>query len=138
VPGDPMKIQVLRGNETLSFDVTPVEVQEPTEELSDASEVTKSLITELGIMAITLDERIASPLTSLRLQSGVLVVARSAEARSADIGLQAGDLVHEVNGRSVYSVADLRTALATFKHGDPIAMQVERSGQWLYVAFEMP
>ena len=138
VPGDPMKIQVLRGNETLSFDVTPVEVQEPTEELSDASEVTKSLITELGIMAITLDERIASALTSLRLQSGVLVVARSAEARSADIGLQAGDLVHEVNGRSVYSVADLRTALATFKHGDPIAMQVERSGQWLYVAFEMP
>ena len=66
------------------------------------------------------------------------VVARSADARSADIGLQAGDLIHEINGKSVYSVDDLRKELSSFKHGDPIAMQVERLGQWLYVAFEMP
>ena len=93
---------------------------------------------DFRLAAITLDERIASALTTVRLQSCALVVARSADARSADIGLQAGDLVHEVNGRSVYSVDDLRTQLATFRHGDPIAMQVERSGQWMYVAFELP
>ncbi len=138
VPGDPMKIQVLRGSETLSFDVTPVEVQEPTEHLADASEFAKSLIPELGILAITLDERLASTLDGLRLPSGALIVARTASVRSADIGLQAGDLVHEISGKNVHSVDELRTELARFKQGDPVAMQVERAGQWLYVAFEMP
>jgi serine protease Do len=138
VPGDPMKFQVLRGNETLSLNVTPVEVQEPTERMSDASELSKSLISPLGIIAVTLDERTAATIGSLRLASGALVVARTSEVRSADIGLQAGDLVHEINKKTVVSVDDLRAALAMLKPGDPVALQVERAGQWLYVGFEMP
>jgi serine protease Do len=138
VPGDPLKVQVLRGNEALSFDVTPVEVQEPTERLSDMSELSKSLISPLGIMAVTLDQETEAAIGSVRLASGALVVARTADARSADTGLQAGDLVHEINRKSVFSVDDLRAQLATLRPGDPVAMQVERAGQWLYVAFEMP
>jgi S1-C subfamily serine protease len=46
--------------------------------------------------------------------------------------------VHEINKRTVFSVDDLRAALAMLKPGDPVALQVERAGQWLYVAFEMP
>ena len=137
VPGDPLKVQVLRGTETLSLEVTPVEVQEATEHLADASELSKSLFSDLGIQAITLDKQTASTIGPFRLPSGVLVVARTADARSADIGLQAGDLVHELNGQSVYSVDDLRKELGKVKSGDPVAMQVERNGQWLYVAFEM-
>ena len=138
VPGDAMKVQVLRGNQTLSFDITPVEVQEPTERLSDLSELSNSLIDPLGIMAVTLDERTAPAIGAVRLASGAIVVARTAEVRSADTSLQAGDVVHEVNSKSVFSVEALRAAVAVLKSGDPVAIQVERAGQWLYVAFEMP
>ena len=138
VPGDAMKVQVLRGDQMLSFDVTPVEVQEPSERLSDLSDLSKSLISQLGIMAVTLDERTAAAIGSVRLASGALVVGRTADARSVDIGLQAGDLVHEINGRNVFSVEDLRARIAMLKSGDPVAVQIERDAKWLYVAFEMP
>jgi serine protease Do len=138
VPGDAMKIQVMRGDQTLSFDVIPVDVQEPTERLSDLSDLSKSVIPRLGIMAVTLDERTASAVGSVRLTSGAIVVARTIELRSADTSLQAGDIVHEINGKSVFSVDDLRAAVAGLKSGDPVAIQVERAGQWSYVAFEMP
>jgi S1-C subfamily serine protease len=42
-----------------------------------------------------------------------------------------------VNGTFVSSVAELRTMLNGFKPGEAIALQVERNGKLMYVAFEI-
>ena len=57
--------------------------------------------------------------------------------RGTDIGLQPGDLIHEINGKSVFSADDLRTLAAQLQSGDSIALLVERAGRWSYLAFDM-
>ena len=51
--------------------------------------------------------------------------------------LVVGDVIRSVNGTPVSSVAELRIMLNGFKTGDAIALQVERNGKLMYVAFEM-
>jgi serine protease Do len=138
VPGAPMKVQVQRGNDVLTLEITPVEEEERSDRLSQLTDLTTSVIAPLGIMAVTVDEQAAEALGSLRLDSGAVVVARTSEPRVIDIGLQAGDVIHQVNRTDIYSVDDLRTAVSKIHSGDPVAIQVERVGRWFYLAFEMP
>jgi len=42
-----------------------------------------------------------------------------------------------VNSSSVTDVETLRSLLGTFKHGDPVVLQVERGGGLEFVGFEI-
>jgi serine protease Do len=67
---------------------------------------------------------------------GVLVTAK---LRGSDVKpeLVVGDVIRSVNGAPVSSVAALRAMLNDFKLGDAIALQVERNGKLMYVAFDV-
>jgi S1-C subfamily serine protease len=67
----------------------------------------------------------------------VIVVGRSADLTMPDTGLQAGDILHQINTMPIDTVETLRTAMAALKPGDPVALQVERDGGLLYVTFEV-
>jgi S1-C subfamily serine protease len=66
----------------------------------------------------------------------VLVVAR---LRGTDTqpDLSVGDVIRSVNAVSITSLAQLSAIIDAFKPGDAIALQVERKGKLMYVAFEM-
>jgi len=49
-------VKVLRGTRTLSFDIMPVDMEQPSERLADLAGLSKSQISQLGIMAVTFDE----------------------------------------------------------------------------------
>lgn len=66
----------------------------------------------------------------------MLVVARLS-GTDVEPELAAGDVIRSVNAVPIASVAQLRTMLDSFKPGDAIAVQVERKGKQMYVAFEM-
>ena len=66
----------------------------------------------------------------------MLVVARL-DRTDVEPELVAGDVIRSVNAISITSVAQLRTLLDSFKPGDAVALQVERKGKPMYVAFEM-
>jgi S1-C subfamily serine protease len=51
--------------------------------------------------------------------------------------LQAGDVIHALNGDFIYTVEALKSALGALKAGDPVAILIERHGQLQYVAFEL-
>jgi PDZ domain-containing secreted protein len=74
--------------------------------------------------------------SSRESRSGVLVVARL-DRTDVEPELVAGDVIRSVNAISITSVAQLRTLLDSFKPGDAVALQVERKGKPMYVAFEM-
>jgi len=46
-------------------------------------------------------------------------------------------VIHGVNGITVISLDALRSAVDKLKSGDPVAMQIEREGKMMYLAFEM-
>jgi serine protease Do len=138
VPGAPIKVQVLRGSQVIDLEVTPVESQDEVDRLPELADPVTSEIAPLGLLAITVDDRTSEAIGPLRLNSGAVVVGRSAGAPGAELGLQMGDVIHEINATDVFTVENLRTAVAKLPSGSPVAVLVERSGRWFYVAFEMP
>jgi serine protease Do len=134
--GDVVNLEILRDGQTLQVPVAMTERDDPFSSLSEAADPRENLVPRLGILAVTLDRRIAQMLPAVRVQSGVVVassVAGGIDAREG--GLAVGDIVYAVNRKPVASVADLRTAVDAFKPGDPVVLHLERKGELLFLAF---
>jgi S1-C subfamily serine protease len=114
-----------------------LEMKDQMDALPDLANPRDNLISRLGILALTLDDKLRSIVGPLRSPSGVVVVARVATFLSASTGLQTGDVIHSVNQAPIDSIASLRTALNQVKPHDPVVLQIERSGGLQWLAFEM-
>lgn len=132
-----IKMEVLRGTERKTLYIPAIEKRDQMDELLDAASPENSLIPRLGVLAIDISSDLRSQLGSLRVPSGVIVVGRTADLIMPDTGLEAGDIIHQLNNTPIDSVDALRTALRTLKSGDAVALQVERDDGLTYVSFEI-
>jgi S1-C subfamily serine protease len=108
------------------------------DQLLDAVNPENSLVAKLGILAIDITGDLGAKVKSeLRVPSGVIVVGRAAELITPETGLQAGDVIHQLNTTRIDSVAGLRSGLDALKTGDPVVLQIEREDGLMYVGFEM-
>lgn len=131
-----IKFEILRGNERKTLYVPAIEKRDQMDEMLDAVNPENSLIPRLGVIAIDIPADVRSRLGSLRISSGVIVVGRAADLIMPDTGLEAGDIIHELNKTPIDSVETLRAAVGALKTGDAVAMQVERDDELTYVSFE--
>jgi S1-C subfamily serine protease len=117
-----------------------VSVAERADPLSAAALLTdprENVVPRLGILAATLDPKLAAILP-LRAKSGVVVASASASALDSDNGgLAPGDVIHAVNGQWISDLPALRGAIDAAKPGAPVVLQVERRGVLMYLAFVM-
>lgn len=132
-----VKLEILRGAERKTLYILAIERHDPMDKLLDAVDPENSLIQRLGVLAMDLTGDLASHLGPLRIPSGVIVVGRAADLILPDTGLQAGDVIHQLNLTPIDSVKTLRTAVRALKTGDAVVLQVERDGGLTYVSFEM-
>ncbi len=131
-----VKLSILRGNDKKTIYVPAIEHRDHMDELFDTINPENSLVPRLGILGMDLTSEIQAKLT-LRISSGVIVVGRAADLIMPDTGLQAGDVIHQLNLTSIDTLETLRAAVEKLKPGDPVVMQVERADGLSYVAFEM-
>jgi len=136
-PGDQMRLAGARNTGTVVMEVALVKPPPNAQDLSAEVEkdVEKNSVAKLGIVAAEKVEQ--AERLPMRSASGVLVAARLGEAETEERGLLIGDVICSVNATSITSIAQLRSTLDNFKPGDPIALQVERKGKLMYVAFEL-
>ncbi len=132
-----VKLEILRGTEKKTLYIPAIESRDHMDELLDAVNPEDSLIPRLGVLAIDLTPDLRARLGSLRIPSGVVVVGRAADLIMPDTGLQAGDIIHQLNTTPIDSMDRLRTAVGALKTGDAVVLQVERDGGLQYVSFEM-
>ncbi len=86
----------------------------------------------LGISVEPLTPELASRAGLPRTAHGILIEGVNPDSRAADAGLQAGDLIEEVNRQAVSSVDALRAAVK--KAGErPVLLLVNREGQERFV-----
>jgi serine protease Do len=136
--GDVVAIQVLRGGDTVQVPVAMAERHDPFGGLASSGDPRQNLVPRLGILGVTLDERIAQALPVIRVASGVVVVSTEAKAIDArDGGLSAGDVIYAVNGKPVPGLMELRAAIDRLTPGDPVVLQLERRGELLFLAFSV-
>jgi serine protease Do len=132
-----LKLEILRGTERKTLFVPVLEMKDPMDALSDVVTSNDNVIPRLGVLALTVDDRLRSMFDTLRNPAGVVVVAKVADFLSSNTGLQTGDVIHSVNQTPVDSVSSLRTALRQIKSREPVVLQIERGGGFQWLAFEM-
>jgi len=134
--GEKIKLGVSRGSNQMVFSVPLVEETSDLDTVAALTQSEKSRVSQVGVIAMDIDPQVAAKLGGLRIASGVLVVARDIDS-TANVSLQAGDIIHTLNGAAVKTVADLRSALTHATANTPIVLQIERSGKLMFVAFKL-
>jgi serine protease Do len=131
------KAEILRGTEKLSLDIPLTEQKSDVDQIADLVDPGKSLVSKLGIFGVEINEQIADALEDLRIPSGVVVAAMSADLAGVDADLKPGDVIHAVNGNKIETLNGLRAALNALRSGASGVLQVERDSNLMYITFEM-
>jgi len=116
--------------------VPVVEVQNDLDSLARMVQSSQSPVNQLGVVVVDIDPGVAKKLPPLRMESGVLVVARAINS-NVDVALEAGDVIHTMNGASVKTGEELRAAVNHTSANSPVVLQIERSGKLMYIAFKL-
>ena len=130
-PAVPVAVTVLRGQQTLQFQVPAVAVDD--RDYRDTSiDPHESLISELGIFGKTLNPTLALGI-GLRSNTGVYVVATTAGDDDDGAGLAPGDVIASLNGMPILNIQELRKATREVIGRKPVVLQIERHGRFLYI-----
>ena len=135
--GRAVTLEVRRGVERLTVRVPVVEREDDPTRFADLVNPDRGLVAELGILALEINDNVRGRLPWLRQQAGIVAAARAADAPYVGSGLRPGDVIYAVNGVSVTTIAQLKTALRLLSRGDAVVLQVDRFGKLLFVAFEL-
>jgi serine protease Do len=131
---DNVQLTVLRGGTEKRLSIAAVEQRSEFDSLTGMADPEKSLVSELGILGVEIDQRIAASATQLRGPHGIIVVARAAGAAS-EVPLLPGDIVRSVNNQPTTTLQSARDLMRAMKPGTPVTLQVQRDGRLLYVTF---
>jgi len=90
----------------------------------------------LGLEVRPVTPEIARQL-NLRSTDGVVVVRVEDGSPAAESGVQRGDIIKQLNGQTVRSMADYEKLTRDVKEGDPLTVLLQRGPMSLYVAFRV-
>ena len=134
--GDKVRLDILRGNDRLVFNVPVMEPPRDMDQITGLADTEKNLVPALGILGLEIDKRIASVIAELRDPFGIIVAARSAGA-GVEVPLNAGDVIRTLNGQPMTTLERLRSALKALPPGAPIALQIQRDQKLLFISFTL-
>ena len=133
--GEHVVLEIARESQTIELSLTLIGEPPYSGDGLTASDIEENALNKLGIVGSAFKRGGIGP-HARASSSGVLVTAKLSGA-DMQPELVVGDVIRSVNGVSVTAVAPLRAMLDNFKPGDAIALQVERKGKLMYVAFEI-
>lgn len=134
--GDAVTVRLLRGTAHLTATVAVIERSHDQDQLGDLVDPEQDAVPVLGVVGLSIDERVARLVPDMRIPTGVIVAARAWDARAAAVSLSTGDVIHRVNSTPITDLATLRHSLAGLASHAPVVLQVERGGQLMFVTFE--
>jgi S1-C subfamily serine protease len=133
-PGEPAVLELERGDAKLSVSLEPEYTKSQASELLDYADISRDYIPQLGIIAVTMNPGIRRFSNGLRFPDGAIIAAKHEGISSCDSELEAGDVIHQVNGHFIHDAPSLRQSLAQARANDPLVLQVERGGHLMYIA----
>ena len=134
--GNTVELQVARGQKVFGATVTVTESPGDPERFADMVTPENNLVSKLGILGLTIDDKIRQVLSDLRLPDGVLVAAQTGTPSYFGDQPREGDVIHAVNGRRITSVETLRSELDRLKSEEPLVLQVERESSLMLLVLE--
>ena len=135
--GEKLNVVALRGGASLQMTLA-VKARTPQfDPLAGLASSRQNFVRRLGVFCLEVDKQVADMLPGLRLHYGLVVAAKVPGGRGQFVNLQVGDVIQAVNTLPVASLKFLRHTLDELRPGDAVALQIERDGQFRYVAFDL-
>ena len=135
--GQNAEITILQNGKNATYSVPVVERPDDPMRFADLVSSPDNVVNRLGVVAINISSDLKEMLGGdLRIPGGVLVAARTSSGTLLGEGPEPGDVIHAVNGAPVQDLAELKKALRQLKPGEPIVLQIERSGTLNYLVLE--
>lgn len=135
--GQTVQLEILRGKTPMKIGVAVLERPRDPDRLLAHLRGEESRVRKLGILAVDVDEKVIPLYPSLRKYTGVAVAGITADLSVETNRFLAGDIVHRVNQTEVLNLAALKKVLEETRHGQVVAVQVERGGQIQYLLIEI-
>ena len=132
--GKKVKVVVWRDGKEVTLDLTVAELKEDGAELSPSS--AKSDESKLGLTIREITPEMATR-QNLSERDGLYIAGLEAGTPAAESGLQAGDIILEIDSRPVKTLADYRKAVGSKKKGDILRFLVKRGGGNLYYTIKV-
>jgi serine protease Do len=137
-PGSKVTLQIQRGQDQLELAViTEEQSGEELDAIADLVDPLKNVVPELGIVGLDITKSVLALMPDLRRPAGVVVVARKTSPAFSGPPLETGDVIYDINRHVIANVAELRSAIAQLKPGQPAVLLIERDGHLIYVALEL-
>jgi serine protease Do len=121
--GDTARIEVLRDGEQRSFNVKIAKRDD--ERLASQRTPQKQEEEEFGIRVTDLTTEIIQRF-NIGEMTGVIVVGVETDSKGAEAGVQAGDVIKEINHKVIESVDDYAETIGKVKKGESVNMFVWR------------
>jgi len=139
-PNSKVKIEALRDGKPKTFTVALAERTSGSVPAEGETETAASPTGKLGLELTDLTPRTRRTFELSPDVSGVVVTRVDPLSPAAEAGVRRGDIITEVNGRAVASVADFSAAVKGLKSGTYVRMYVYRPQfeRGSYVIVEMP
>lgn len=106
--------------------------EQPTEEQAGSKASAPAASALFGMHVQELTPEIASQL-GYTGDTGVIIAGVDSESPAAQVGLQRGDLIKEINRKPIKSLADYQKAIASVGKDDSLLMLVRRGNNTYYV-----
>ena len=133
-PGTRAKLSIMRAGETLTQSVTIAELPEDT---SEAQPELPATPLSPGVLGMQLKELTPAQRKQLGVNQGVLV-DKLTEGPALKAGLRPGDVIMQVLGKPVRSVAELREMVPKLPRNRPVPVLVRRGAAALFLALRIP
>ena len=132
-----LKMNILRDNQPKTISIPVVVHHRDIQQLADLVDLKTSIVPQLGIAGLELNDKTRGLMPELRSPSGVVVAALVPDSRDIDTGLRVGDVIYTLNRERIDSFDKLRKAALALHDGDSVVLQIEREGRLQYLAFDL-
>jgi serine protease Do len=118
-------------------DKMPQSITVTIERLKDGdTDDSTAIAGNIGLTVKPLTKELASQLR-MKDSDGVVVTEVKAGSQVSDAGVQRGDIIREINGQKILTVAEYERATAVVKSGNVVRLLLKRGERHLYVAFKV-
>jgi serine protease Do len=131
-PNAKINLKVMRDGKTMELPVQLGEFPSNQERASVNNNDKEGAV--LGVSVENLTPETAQQLKLAPQTKGVVVDEVSPSSRAAEAGLQAGDVIQQVNRKPVTSVNDFKQMINSAKTDSPVLLLVYRQGSTLFLA----
>jgi serine protease Do len=130
-PDIEVDVEVIRGGKTLNLNVHIAILKDSEEKVAEAQAADP-----LGMQAQDITPELAQSL-GLDTDEGVLVSDVTAGKPAADAGIRRGDVISEIDRRSVKNIDDYGRAIGNIKQGRTVLFLIRRGGTTIYIAVKV-